>query len=239
MENKIYSTKYVKELFNKMSSSYERMNYLTSFGFSIRWRRQFLKPFTPSPANVEVLDLLTGMGETWSHIHKIFPKANLTVIDFSEGMLSHAKQKNKNKYNNRVTLIHQDVLCSDLQSDHYDYITCAFGLKTFDEDQLLILASETKRVLKKGGQFSFIEVSKPSHKILYYLYGFYLGRVVPVLGKLLLGDPEQYRMLWLYTENFKNAIRAREIFANAGLSVQYRQYFYGCATGFYGQKNNV
>ena len=45
MENNIYNPEYVKGLFNKMSSSYERMNFITSFGFSIRWRRQFLESF--------------------------------------------------------------------------------------------------------------------------------------------------------------------------------------------------
>lgn len=44
MEN-IYDPEFVKGLFNRMSNSYERMNFITSFGFSIRWRRQFLKHF--------------------------------------------------------------------------------------------------------------------------------------------------------------------------------------------------
>ncbi|MBD1426148.1 class I SAM-dependent methyltransferase [Sphingobacterium arenae] len=38
-----YEPAFVKKMFNRMSSSYERMNYITSFGFSIRWRRQFLE----------------------------------------------------------------------------------------------------------------------------------------------------------------------------------------------------
>lgn len=39
----IYDPQFVKNLFNTMSGSYERMNYITSFGFSIRWRKQFLR----------------------------------------------------------------------------------------------------------------------------------------------------------------------------------------------------
>ena len=42
MDNNIYNPEYVQTLFDKMSQSYERMNYITSFGFSIRWRHQFL-----------------------------------------------------------------------------------------------------------------------------------------------------------------------------------------------------
>ncbi|MEZ4904035.1 MAG: class I SAM-dependent methyltransferase [Spirosomataceae bacterium] len=73
MENNIYSTEFVKELFNKMSSSYERMNYITSFGFSIRWRTQFLEKFKATNEKVQVIDLLSGMGETWGGIKNKFP----------------------------------------------------------------------------------------------------------------------------------------------------------------------
>jgi ubiquinone/menaquinone biosynthesis C-methylase UbiE len=38
----IYDQKYVAQLFDEMSASYERMNYITSFGFSKRWRDQLL-----------------------------------------------------------------------------------------------------------------------------------------------------------------------------------------------------
>jgi demethylmenaquinone methyltransferase/2-methoxy-6-polyprenyl-1,4-benzoquinol methylase len=87
MENNIYNPEYVKGLFNRMSSSYERMNFITSFGFSIRWRRQFIKSFKQPNYTVEVLDLLTGMGETWRSTKNKLPNSNLMVLDFSEGML--------------------------------------------------------------------------------------------------------------------------------------------------------
>jgi demethylmenaquinone methyltransferase/2-methoxy-6-polyprenyl-1,4-benzoquinol methylase len=95
MENNIYHPEYVKELFNGMSSSYERMNFITSFGFSIRWRRQFLETFNNTSHKAEIIDLLTGMGETWNATKKKFPNSNLTVLDFSDGMLKYAKQKSK------------------------------------------------------------------------------------------------------------------------------------------------
>ncbi|WP_206598632.1 hypothetical protein [Rufibacter ruber] len=46
-----------------MASSYEGMNYLTSFGFSYVWRRQFLQPLPSLQGAVKVADLMTGMGE--------------------------------------------------------------------------------------------------------------------------------------------------------------------------------
>ena len=236
MEENIYNPEYIKGLFNRMSSSYERVNYITSFGFSIRWRSQFLKPFKPTPHKAEIIDLMTGMGETWSAIRQQLPNSNLTVLDFSEGMLKYARQKSKEKFGDSIILLQQNVLQSELPSGHFDFVSCAFGLKTFNEEQLAQLALETKRILKPGGQFSFIEVSKPERKILKWLYGIYLGKAIPVLGKLLLGSPEEYRMLWNYTRRFENSRRAAELFEEAGLHTTLTSYFYGCATGFHGTK---
>lgn len=236
MDNNIYNPDFVQGLFNKMSSSYERVNYITSFGFSIYWRRQFLNSFIQPDHTAEIIDLLTGMGETWAAIKNKLPNSNLTVLDFSEGMLKYAKQKSKIKFNNEIRVLQQDILKNELPGNHYDFVTCAFGLKTFNAEQLNILALETKRILKTGGQFSFIEVSKPSNHTLNALYGFYLSKVIPILGRLLLGNPEEYKMLWQYTDQFENAKMTAEIFEKAGLKTNFNAYFHGCATGFHGEK---
>jgi demethylmenaquinone methyltransferase/2-methoxy-6-polyprenyl-1,4-benzoquinol methylase len=221
-----------------MSNSYERMNYITSFGFSIRCRTQFLNSFEQSNKKVKIIDLLTGMGETWVATKNKLPNSDLTVLDFSEGMLKYAKQKSKERFNDEIIVLQQDILQNELPSNHFDFVTCAFGLKTFNPEQLKILALETKRILKPGGQFSFIEVSKPNNKMLNIFYGFYLGQVVPIFGRLLLGNPQEYKMLWKYTNKFGNAKQAAEIFSEAGLKTNFKSYFYGCATGFYGEKLN-
>lgn len=237
MENNIYSPEYVRGLFNRMSSSYERMNFITSFGFSIRWRNQFIKNLNQPGRSVEVLDLLTGMGETWESIKRRLPDSRLTGLDFSDGMLKHALHKNEAKYNGEVVVLQQDVLSNTLPGNHYDFVICAFGLKTFNQEQLNQLALETKRILKCGGEFHFVEVSQPENKLLNFLYGFYLGKVIPVLGKLLLGGPEEYRMLWKYTRQFRNARQAADIFSNVGLKASFHSYFFGCATGISGTKD--
>ena len=237
MKESIYSEAYIKGLFNRMSSSYERVNYLSSFGFSLRWRKQFLRPMKiSSTAPVQIIDLMTGMGETWGAIHQVFPKAKLTALDFSEGMLIYAQNKNKKKFNARVEVTLQNVLHNDLPSDFYDGVTCAFGLKTLNPEQVEILAQQVKRILKPGGQFSFIEVSEPTNIVLKLLYSFYLSTIIPLLGKMLFGGIREYKMLWEYTHRFKNAKEVETIFQSTGLTTKYQTYFFGCVTGVYGKK---
>jgi ubiquinone/menaquinone biosynthesis C-methylase UbiE len=110
-------------------------------------------------------------------------------------------------------------------------------LKTFDKEQLRILANEVKRILKPGGKFSFVEVSKPENKILSTPYGFYLGKIIPVPGRYLLGNSVEYKMLWHYTIKFGNAKITSEIFKEVGLrNLKHNSYFIGCSTGFSGLK---
>ncbi|TNE71006.1 methyltransferase domain-containing protein [bacterium] len=234
--NNQYDPEYIKGLFNKMSGSYERVNYITSFGFSLRWRKQFLKPLKSSNENIAVLDLMTGMGETWHPVKKHFPNCNFTALDFSEGMLEHARKKNYTQFQGNVKITNQNALDSNFPDEHFDVILSAFGLKTFNEDQLFQLAVETKRLLKPGGTFSFIEVSQPKNNILRGLYKLHLKHVVPVCGRILLGNPQEYRMLWKYTEAYKNAELTKEIFEKSGLEVKFESYFGGCATGISGMK---
>lgn len=231
-----YSPEFVKGLFNRMSSSYERMNYITSFGFSIRWRRQSIKVLETNLPSPQIIDLLAGMGETWHSLKTNFPDATISALDFSEEMIKRAKAKNQNAFNGSINVLQQDILNNKLPANHYDIVCCAYGLKTFNEEQLKQLAIETKRILKPGGAFSFVEVSKPEGRIMQLLYGFYLGKIIPIIGNLLLANATEYKMLWHYTNNFINAKRAKNIFEEVGLSTNYKSYFFGCATGIDGKK---
>ncbi|MFM2017207.1 MAG: hypothetical protein RL007_863 [Bacteroidota bacterium] len=244
MQNKIqaseavneYDPEFIRDLFNRMSGSYERVNYITSFGFSLRWRKQFLKKIAPSKEPIRILDLMTGMGETWNPIRDRFPNAELSTLDYSEGMLVHANHKNQKSFSGKVIVHHQDLLKNTLPSDHYDVVLSAFGLKTFNPQQVNRLAEEVKRVLKPGGKFSLIEVSSPNSALLQALYRLHLKHVVPICGRLFLGNPQEYRMLWKYTEQFGNSESAAQQFKKAGLNAEYVAYFGGCATGIQGCK---
>lgn len=179
---------------------------------------------------------MTGMGETWSAVKRKYPNSQFSALDFSEGMLKQAKVKSIKSFGDSINLLNQNVLENNLPGDHYDIVISAFGLKTFNNDQLKRLAAETKRILKPGGVFSFIEVSQPASPVLHSLYKLHLKHVVPACGKILLGNPVEYRQLWKYTNAYRNSDAAAVIFSDAGLEVNKHDYFYGCATGISGRK---
>lgn len=232
----IYDPEYVQNLFDEMSSTYEAVNYLSSFGFSHRWRQQFVRKASIRPGTL-VCDLMCGMGECWGAITRHLGLNDILIAqDFSQGMLQGARCKSARFHGDRIFLIQQNALNNALKDESVDTVICGFGVKTLSSNQLYLLVNEVERVLKPGGTFAFIEVSVPEGWIFEKIYMQYLKQIVPIMGKLLLGNPENYRMLGEYTERFRNCQGLCSLLAQRGLRVRYDEYFYGCATGISGMK---
>ncbi len=208
----IYEPKFVEKLFDKMSRSYSKVNYVTSFGFSERWRRQCVEEIEIEKGKV-IVDLMTGMGECWKHIlTKCNNDSKLISLDFSTEMINRAK-KNKEKINNYdIEILKENVFKNSIKDQTADYVISGFGLKTFNDNQLEKLADEIHRILKPNGKFSLVDVSVPKSSILKPFYLFYLKNIIPLLGKVFLGSPETYKMLGVYTQEFVNSKNVEKIF---------------------------
>lgn len=232
----IYDIQFVENLFDRMSGSYSKMNYITSFGFSEKWRRECVEEIEIQEGKT-VVDLMTGMGECWQHILK---KSNqnsmLIALDFSTEMINKAK-KNKTKFkNSKIEILKENVFQNSIPNETADYVISGFGLKTFNDQQLLKLAHEINRILKPNGKFSLIDVSVPKNGILKVFFMFYLKKIIPFIGKICLGNNETYKMLGIYTEEFQNSKNVHQLFTIPHFEVEYVSYFYGCATGIKGRK---
>lgn len=233
----LYSSDFVAGLFDSMSSTYGLTNYVSSFGFTERWRHRCVEQL---PIHAELkngYDLMTGMGELWASLDQRFEKATVTALDISPIMLVQA-EKNASRYPYKISLQQADVLQNDIPDDCADFIVCSFGLKTFNEIQLGKLADEVARLLKPGGVFSFIEISVPQNA-LRPVYMFYLKKLIPLIGRMFQGDADNYRMLGIYTENFKDCGMFHKFLLEKGLESNFRSYFHGCATGVSGKKPSL
>lgn len=232
----IYDPQFVRGLFNRMSRSYERMNVIMSFGFALIWRRQLMRLIDRDGPGLAVVDLMSGMGEAWGPLRRRFPDAAVTALDFSPDMTGHALAKSTQRFGGAIAVLCEDVLGSTLPTAAFDVVVCAYGLKTFDAAQSLLLGSEVARILKPGGQFAFIEVTQPPNPVLRKLYDLYLSIVVPLAGTLLISDPIEYRMLYRYVRAYGAGDRSAAGFTRDDLTLTRRSHFFGCATSFSGRK---
>ncbi|MFB9210384.1 class I SAM-dependent methyltransferase [Echinicola jeungdonensis] len=130
-----------------------------------------------------------------------------------------------------------NVLQNDLPAGSADFVLSTFGIKTFNREQQEVLASEIDRVLKPGGSFAFIEIPEPKLLFLKWFYKFYLKLIIPLIGRIFLGNARDYRMLGKYCASFKNSQYFHECLIKKGLESNYKNYFFGCATGVFGKKS--
>lgn len=232
----IYAFDYLRGLFDEMAASYDRVNYLTSFGFSARFRRQFVERAELQPGHV-VLDLMCGRGECWPIVlPRIGIRGRLVALDLSPGMLAGARARMRDHDAHDIVVAEGNALSTELASGSMDRVIVAFGLKTLAPGLRAGLASELHRVLRAGGVVSMIEMSEPRGWLFRGLFMWYLKRVVPVLGRLLLGNPANYRMLGVYTERFEGCAPMAEALRAAGFDALVVRYFHGCATGIVARK---
>lgn len=232
----IYSPNFVRALFNEMSGTYGVTNFISSLGFCRRWRQQCvgLAPIRPG---MTVYDLMTGMGECWHLIaRRLEGSGRLLALDLSDAMCRRAMERREKFAGLPIDVVRDDFLVNRLPDASADAVVSCFGLKTFSESQRNVVAREINRILKPGGCFSLLEISVPTWAPLRRPYMFYLNHVIPLIGKLMLGNPDNYRMLGVYTANFGSCATMQAALADCGLDVELRRFFFGCATALCGSK---
>jgi len=233
---RIYDPLIVQQLFDEMSATYGVVNLITSFGFCRRWRRQCVSQLS-IPADATVVDLMAGMGELGPAVaRRIGPRGKIVAVDNSPIMCHKARQNHNQRISCVLDIREEDALCSQIPDAIADVVVSSFGLKTFSKEQTRKLALEVYRILKPGGSFSFMEISVPPSRWLQMPYLLYLNRWVPVVGRILMGNPDNYRMLGVYTMAFVDCRAAITAFQEAGLVTNLQSYFFGCATGLVGNK---
>lgn len=234
-DDRLYDPAFVRRLFDEMAGTYGVVNLIASFGFAARWRRQCLR-LVPVRPGAAALDLMTGMGELVPDLaRRVGPEGSVRAVDLSPVMCRLAR-KHISRAGCPVEVVEADALGPDLPPGSADAVVSSFGLKTFDAGQTERLAAQVARALKPGGAFALVEISVPPNRWLRRPYLFYLRHVIPWVGRLFLGNPDNYRLLGVYTEAFGDCRGAAEAFARAGLAVRPASFFFGCATGLHGHK---
>lgn len=239
-EREIYDPAFVKDLFDRCSSAYRFWSQIASFGFVWRWRRQCIDVLPPFETRNSIgADLMTGTGECWSYLLKRRPGIHqITAVDISTGMIERAVDRLHKSRRQNITVLNADVFKADLPAEHFDFVICVFGLKTFSPDQHRMFSKELARILKPGGVFSLIEASDPHSWMFRPLCQFYLTRCLPLVERYLLRGAQDFSMLGIYARNFRDCRQIEGFLAAEGLETEFKSYFFGCATGVVGQKRH-
>jgi demethylmenaquinone methyltransferase/2-methoxy-6-polyprenyl-1,4-benzoquinol methylase len=182
----------VTKMFDNISTNYDGLNRVISFGIDIKWRKrvvEILKKKNPS----SILDIATGTGDLAINLVET-GASRIIGLDISAGMLAVGQKKvDEKKLGSTIDMIVGDSENLPFEENSFDAVTVAFGVRNFEN--LEIGLSEIYRVLKKGGNLVILETSVPTKTPFKQGYNFYTKLILPKIGRLFSKDDDAYAYL--------------------------------------------
>jgi len=199
----------VTQMFDKVSSNYDFLNRLLTFGIDVSWRKKVVKMVADQNAKI-ILDIATGTGDLAIMLAKNNPD-KVIGLDISPGMLEVGKKKVEQlNLTNKIEMVIGDSENLSFDDNTFDAITVGFGVRNFEDLEKGL--SEIYRVLKPNGTFVVLETSQPTKFPVKQGFTFYSKYIIPTVGKMFSKDKNAYDYLpesaaaFPYGEEFNNIL---------------------------------
>jgi len=189
----------VQSVFSNVYDKYDVMNDFMSLGIHRVWKRNLMNLMNPSN-DKKLIDVACGTGDLGKLFLDLTSKnGKIFCVDPNKGMISKGKTKLNNYKNIKWLIAPAERL--PVGDNSCDYYTISFGLRnTMNLNKAL---SEAYRVLKPGGRYLCLEFSKIQSSSLYFIYKNY-SKLIPLIGKVVVGQKEPYEYLVKSIEEFVN-----------------------------------
>jgi demethylmenaquinone methyltransferase/2-methoxy-6-polyprenyl-1,4-benzoquinol methylase len=210
----------VREMFDRISPSYDRMNRLMSMGLDGRWRRLGVRMTGVKPGDA-ALDVCCGTGDFAVELRRTLgPSSRVVGLDFAPEMLAVARAKSP-----VVEWVEGDALALPFADGEFTAATVGFGVRNLSDLERGF--AEMTRVVRPGGKVVCLELSTPPAPIRPFSQ-LWTDRGVPILGRLVAGDSAAYAYLPESVHRFPPAGELAKVMSGAGLSgVTYRRLMLG------------
>jgi demethylmenaquinone methyltransferase/2-methoxy-6-polyprenyl-1,4-benzoquinol methylase len=180
----------VKDVFSIVAPYIDPLDTAFSFGLCHVWRR---KVSSHIRRGENVLDICTGTGELAKLVlEKVGPEGSLTGADFCEEMLDIAKKKMSPMPEN-ISFVVSDARELPFPDNTFDAVTVSFGMRNVPDTAAAL--NEVKRVLKPGGRFYCLELTRPEKRWILPFYKFYTFKIMPFIAKIITQNSLPYTYL--------------------------------------------
>ena len=214
--------RYVESLFDRIASPYDRLNRIISMGRDRAWRRRVVE-LAAVPSDGRVIDLGTGTGDlALEFARTLGADARVVGIDLSGGMLARAVEKS----GGRGTWMRGKADAIPFPDDWADAISMAWVLRNVKDREGVY--REVQRVLKPGGRFLCVDMSRPRSAFARAGFWGYRHLAMPVLVRLCGGDKDAYHYLASSTDHFPDGPALAEELREVGfVDVSYKALMTG------------
>jgi demethylmenaquinone methyltransferase/2-methoxy-6-polyprenyl-1,4-benzoquinol methylase len=218
----------VAKMFDTISSKYDNLNRVISFGVDVKWRKKILKMIAAKNPN-SILDIATGTGDLAILLSNTDAK-KIIGLDISAGMLEVGKQKIADRnLSNKIEMILGDSEKMPFDDNAFDAVTVAFGIRNFENLEKGL--TEILRVLKPNGIFVILETSVPEKFPFKQGYRFYTKNVLPIIGKMFSKDKVAYQYLSDSASIFPYGEKLNNILQKIGfIEIKHLPQTFGVAT---------
>lgn len=221
---------YVQNMFSNISNNYDFMNRIMTVGQDMRWRREVIRRAGLNSSSC-LLDLGTGTGDLARLAAQKYPWLQISAADFTLEMMKIGKSR----ADSNTGWLAADALQLPFKDNTFDAIVSGFLLRNLaDIDQSL---SDQYRVLIPGGRIVTLDTTPPPANILRPFIRFYFHKIIPILGSLIIHQPEAYHYLPDSTEHFLQPEKLADRFRSAGFAqVGFRRLMFGTVAIHWGEK---
>ena len=146
--------KAIEEMFNKISSIYDFLNNIFSFGLHRFWKRKLLEVLNPTFGE-KWIDLCCGTGDMSILLARYMNSSeNIIGIDSASQALLVARERSQQNYSS-IEWINGDALETNLTSHQFDGLLMAYGLRNLSSPCAGL--EEAFRILKPGGRAGILD----------------------------------------------------------------------------------
>ena len=226
----------VREMFDDIAPTYDRLNHVLSMNVDKLWRRHALQEIVDGTPQ-RILDVACGTGDSTISIARAAAEGSEVIgADISEGMMALVKGKaEKAGVGERISLQVADGEALPYGEGAFDRVTCAFGIRNFEHKERGL--AEFRRVLKPGGKAVILELSVPQNLLVRWAYDLYFLHVLPGIGGAVSGNRAAYRYLPASVHNFPSPSDFCEMMTEAGFrNVRCRTFSLGLCRMFVGER---
>ena len=218
--DEIAKTKYVTNLFARISGRYDFLNTVMTLGRHYKWRHIAVKMIGTN-MNGPALDIATGTGDFAFDLAIRTSASHVVGLDCTREMLSVAIHKAKrHKLTNQLTFILADAHTLPFPNSYFASVTVGFGLRNLVDIRKAI--REMIRVTKPGGRIVTLEIIQAHNRnILGKLFSICFRITTPWIGSIFARDREAYSYLPKSVQEFLSATELASILEEEGLTNVY------------------